>query len=172
MHIATERLVLRDYKTDDWKDVHTYAQNAGILQYERWGPNEEKDSVQFVKAAIYAQSVQPRLVFELAITIKSDDRTIGGCRLTASDDGPTGTIGYIINPEYWNRGFATEAILALLDFGQNQLHLKKIEATCDALNIASKKVLEKCGLVNVGLIENDFMMKGRSRDTLLFELIF
>lgn len=55
-------------------------------------------------------------------------------------------IGYRLLPRYWNRGLATEAARAAIDYGFRVLHLPRIIGLVDAPHIASIRVLEKCGL--------------------------
>ena len=55
-------------------------------------------------------------------------------------------MGYRILPQYWGKGFATEAAMAALDYGFNKLDLSEIIGMVHEENVASRKVLEKCGL--------------------------
>ncbi len=54
-------------------------------------------------------------------------------------------LGYLLAPEFWNRGLATEAAQSLLKYGFETLCLKRIEARCNIDNPASEHVLRKCG---------------------------
>jgi [ribosomal protein S5]-alanine N-acetyltransferase len=170
--IETERLILREYKESDWKAVHQYGQKENILIYEAWGPNTEEQTKAFIEKSIKERKENPRRTFELCITLKSTKELIGGCgfRINKEND-KRGDFGYIINPEYWNKGYATEASKGLLDFMVENYGITEIEATCDVLNLPSKRVLEKCGLKMIKEIKNDIEMKGRFRDTFHFERI-
>jgi ribosomal-protein-alanine N-acetyltransferase len=55
-------------------------------------------------------------------------------------------IGYVLDEPYWGRGLATELAAACLEFGFNTLELEQIEAGALLENIASRRVLEKCGM--------------------------
>ncbi len=76
-----------------------------------------------------------------------------------------------MNPDFQSKGYATEAAVALIRFGFEQLQLEVIYATCDARNSASFRVMEKLGMQRVGLLKGDRMQKGHMRDTLRYELI-
>jgi ribosomal-protein-alanine N-acetyltransferase len=168
--IETERLTLRELYGSDWLAVHEYAQNADILIYEAWGPNSEADTKQFIKTAVEDQIVQSRTSFDLAIILKKEQKLIGGCRFWFSNVKRDEVyIGYIINPLYWKNGYATEAAQALIDYTTVSSKIKSVNATCDVLNIASQKVLGKCGFKLISTIEKDFKMKGRYRDTYVYE---
>jgi ribosomal-protein-alanine N-acetyltransferase len=168
--IETERLTLREFKGPDWQAVHDYAQNADILIYEAWGPNSETDTKQFIKTAVEDQIVQNRTSFDLAIILKKEVKLIGGCRFWFSNAKQDEVnIGYIINPLFWENGYATEAARGLIDYTTASSKIKRVKATCDVLNIASQKVLEKCGFKLKSTIDKDIKMKGRYRDTYVYE---
>ncbi len=168
--VETERLTLREFKGADWEAVHDYAKNGDILIYEAWGPNSETDTKQFIKTAVEDQIVQDRTSFDLAIVLNKEEKLIGGCRFWFINIKPDEVyIGYIINPLYWKNGYAGEAIKALIDHLAVVSKIKSVKATCDVLNIASQKVLEKCGFNLTSTIANDFKMKGGYRDTHVYE---
>jgi ribosomal-protein-alanine N-acetyltransferase len=172
IRIETERLILREYEKSDWKDVHLYGQQENILIYEVWGPNTEEQTKDFIEKSINERKEKPRRAFELCVTLKSTRNLIGGCGFRINKENKKrGNFGYIINPEYWNKGYATEASKGLLNFMVENYDITEIEATCDVLNLQSKRVLEKCGLEKTKEIKKDIEMKGRYRDTLHFERI-
>jgi len=55
-------------------------------------------------------------------------------------------VGFLLDRPFWGRGYATEAALASLRFGFEQLGLNLIIALVYADNLASRRVIEKCGL--------------------------
>ena len=59
-------------------------------------------------------------------------------------------IGYGILPEFWGRGYATEAVDAVVRWALDQPGIKSVEAETDAENIASQRVLEKIGFKATG----------------------
>jgi ribosomal-protein-alanine N-acetyltransferase len=54
-------------------------------------------------------------------------------------------IYYLIGREYWNKGYASEAVSGLVDYCFHQMQLPRLVAKVDARNIASKKIIEKLG---------------------------
>ncbi|MHA4810877.1 GNAT family N-acetyltransferase [Flavitalea flava] len=170
IRIDTVRLVLREFKKSDWERVHEYARDPMVLQYEAWGPNTEAETKRFLDVVIRNQQLDPRIIIELAIILRKENRLIGGCGMRIDPvNHAKGNFGYILNHAYWNQGFATEAATALINFSITDLGMKDFEATCDVLNIASQRVLEKVGLTQVKRMNGDFEMKGRIRDSFLYE---
>jgi len=60
-------------------------------------------------------------------------------------------VGYHLARAFWGRGYATEAARACVRFGFEQLNLERIVAVVQPANVASRRVLEKCGLTYTGM---------------------
>jgi RimJ/RimL family protein N-acetyltransferase len=80
-------------------------------------------------------------------------------------------IGYCFNKTYWGKGYATEAVRALLEFGFNRLTLHRISANCDPSNVASNRVLMKAGMKLEGRLRENLRVKGRWRDTMVYGIL-
>lgn len=165
----TPRLIVREFEVSDFEQVHLYAQSGEVLQYQNWGPNTEEDTLNFIKNSIDQINKSPRLVYEFGIVLKETGNLIGGCGMfLKAENLKEASIGYIVNPDYWRNGYATEATSGLLEYAKNKMGLEQIKATCDTRNIASQRVLEKNGFRLERVIKNDFEQKGQMRDTYLF----
>ena len=80
-------------------------------------------------------------------------------------------VGYWIGKRYWNNGYATEALLAVVDFGFNSLELHRIYATTDITNVASQRVLQKSGFEREGVLRRDARRSGIWSDSVLFAIL-
>jgi RimJ/RimL family protein N-acetyltransferase len=137
-----------------------------------WGPNTESDTKKFIRKAIKYQFSKPRTQFELAITLRQTGELIGGCGIEKRLQQPKiGIIGYCLNKAYWNKGYATESTQALLEFGFARLKLHKISALCDPENIGSNRVLKKSGMKLEGHLKENFAVRGRWRDEMLYSVL-
>ncbi len=78
---------------------------------------------------------------------KADGASIGSCNITPHlrEDFQYARIGYTIHNQFWNNGYATEAVCAMVKIGFEQLGLHRLEAHVNLDNPASKKVLQKAG---------------------------
>lgn len=162
---STDRLFVREFQWEDWETVHTYAQIPEVSQYQHWGPNTEADTQEFMRQALAYQTRNPRFHYELCVCLKNGMH-IGGCGIFIDPTKPTqALIGYLLHPQYWNQGFATEIVTYLLPYCREQLQLETIGATCDTRNLASQKVLEKNCFVQTARRDKDFMQKNVWRDT-------
>ena len=69
-------------------------------------------------------------------------------------------VGYCISFDNWNKGLATEAFSKVIEYLFNEVDVKTITASHDSRNIASGKVMEKCGLKYIET--QDFVNKGEN----------
>ncbi|MFJ8065604.1 GNAT family N-acetyltransferase [Psychrobacillus sp. NPDC096426] len=170
MELSNERIVLREIIESDWIDVHKYASQEIVCRYQPWGPNTEEESQYFVNQVIKDLRKEPRKRFVFAIVYK--EKMIGAGEFNIRDHtNRVGEIAYIVNPDYWGKGIATEVATLLVEFGIEDLKLHRIYATCDPRNIGSSKVLEKVGMIKEGKIREDLLIKDGWRDSLLYSVL-
>jgi RimJ/RimL family protein N-acetyltransferase len=172
MQITTARLILRDFVADDWPAVLTYQSDPRYLRYYEWTERTEAEVRSFVQMFLDQQTEQPRRKFQLAITLPEDGRLIGNCGVRRKPENEwEADIGYELVPDYWGRGYATEAARAMAAFGFGELGLHRISAWCIADNAASAHVLEKVGMRREGCLRENEYYRGRWWDTLLYGLL-
>ena len=146
MEIRTKRLTLRPVQPGDETEIHEYAGDKDIAMMF-WLPNETlEETADFVKRNVEEWNSPDQTDFEFVILL--DGRIIGGCDsdLGHSEDRSYATLGWIINKKFRNRGFASEAAAALLDFSFEHLRVEKVYAQCDIQNAASFAVMQKIGM--------------------------
>ena len=85
-----------------------------------------------------------------AMRLHDDDALIGWVMLRPINDSSYVEVGYRLPQSSWGKGYATEATLALLDYGFNAVGLDEIAAVTHADNAASQHVLTKAGLKRDG----------------------
>ena len=170
--LETARLVLRELKEDDWRALFDYASDIDAVRYMSWGPSDEAETKAFLKLAIAQQSESPRLSYELAVTIKETGQLIGTCGIRILDvTSQNGDFGYILHPSFWGKGFGTELAKRLVEFGQDELDLHRIWATCRPENVASARVLEKAGCLLEGRLKGNMKVRGEWIDSLLYAIV-
>lgn len=172
MRLTTKRLLLREFRDDDWAAVSAYHNNPLYLRYY---PQTEETAVQsraFVQMFLEQQAATPRTKFQLAITLKENDKLIGNCGVRQQTaDSVVGDIGYELDPTYWGQGYATEAARVILEFGFCERKLHRISAECIADNVGSVRVLQKLGMRQEGRLRENLFFKDRWWDTLIFGVL-
>lgn len=170
MELTTERLILREFKAEDWPAVLAYQEDPRYLRYYPWEERTPRAVQAFVRAFLDQQRERPRTKFQLAITLRTTHRLIGSCGIRR-ESAHAGDIGYEIAPRHWGRGYATEAAGAVVAFGFAELALHRIGAWCIAENVGSARVLEKLGMRLEGRLRDQKRFKGRWWDALVFALL-
>lgn len=79
MKLETERLILRDFVADDWQVVQAYQSDPLYLRYNPWTERTPQAVQEFVGWFLDHQRQEPRIKYQLAIVLKSNDQLIGNC---------------------------------------------------------------------------------------------
>ncbi len=161
--IDTERLVLRPIKMKDVDDMFEYSCNKELTEYLLWYPHENKGyTKEYLK--LVCKRIRSGAFYDWAVVKKQSGKMIGTCGFTSIDtDNRKGEIGYVINPDFKGRGYATEAARAVIDFGFDVLSLNRIEAKFMQGNDSSLRVMQKLGMTFEGYMREAMYVKGRYR---------
>ena len=155
MEIQTDRLLVRPFRPDDWRDLFAYLSRPEIYEFE---PGEPIDAE--AARAMAVERSKGRAFW--AVELRAEGRMIGHLYFQPIEPAELRTyeLGYIFNPGYQRRGYATEAARALVDHAIAELGLRRAIAQCNPANIASWRVLEKIGFVREGhLRRNTFFRR-------------
>ena len=146
MEISTKRLTLRPVRAGDEKAIHEYAGDPDIAMMFYLPNDTFEETAAFVKKNAEEWESENQTNFEFVILLNG--KIIGGCDcdLGHSEDRSYATLGWIIHKDYRNRGYASEAASALLDFAFKNLKTDKVYAQCDINNQASFGVMRRIGM--------------------------
>ena len=169
--LETERLILRRMMPSDLADVYDYAKRAEVSEFLLWYPH---DTTAFTRK--YLKIVDSKYkrgeFYDWAVVCKADGRMIGTAGFTSIDVyNNNAEIGYVLNSDYWGRGLAAEAAKAVITFGFEALRLVRIEAKYMTDNLGSKRVAEKCGMREEGILRQSVYAKGRYVDVCLCSIL-
>jgi ribosomal-protein-alanine N-acetyltransferase len=147
MILATDRLLLREFLTQDWYAVLAYQADPRFLRSARWTHRLPEDVEHLVQDFIGWQHEQPRCKYQLAIVLQTTHVLIGTCGIRkATAHAQEAELGYELHPDYWGHGYATETTRTMLAFAFQTLRLQRVWAQCRAENTASVRVLERLGM--------------------------
>ncbi len=143
--IETQRLLIRKFITDDLQDFYDYLSLSEIYRFEPGEPLMLEQTRELL-----AQRAQGNEFF--AVELKENHKMIGHLYFARVEptEWQTYELGYIFNPSFQGKGYATEAAAALVDHAFTQLGVHRILARCDPENVASWRLLEKVGFIREG----------------------
>ncbi len=154
----TERLLVRPFDVPDAEQLHRILSQEEVMRYlpDEVKSPEETGSILTWLIECYQKNTSERIVkLTLAVVWKEDRRLIGWCGLGPVEFSPQEIeIYYGFSKDCWNRGIATEAAKAVLDFGFKATKVDRIAALVRPENAASARVIEKIGLVYEKTVEN------------------
>ena len=121
----------------------------------------------------YNEDIAEDRAYPFVIVREDDNAIVGGVTLANVRRGivQAGTIGYWIGQPFAGRGYMTSALRVLLPTLFGELNLHRVEAACIPNNLASVKVLEKCGFGREGLARRYLCINGVWQDHYLYGLL-
>ena len=139
MNLKSKRLLLRKFDIKDKKNLIELLNDKEISRWTERIPFPYKN-----KHAEWWIKNNPPNERIYAIVNKEKDTLIGGINITSK-----GEIGCWIGRKYWNRGYATEAIVTISRFGFDELQLEKIWAATRKENETVFRLMKKIGFKRV-----------------------
>ena len=168
--LTTDRLKLRAVTMDDAQAIFKYSSNDNVARYLLWETHQTlEDTEAFIEMAIESYD---EISDFYHWGIEYNGQLIGTIDYVGLNDySGMGEIGYVLSEDYWNKGLVTEAAKRVIDFGFDELGLVRIQARCIAENIASSRVMEKCGMKFEGTLRKSLLVKGTHRDIHMYAII-
>jgi RimJ/RimL family protein N-acetyltransferase len=172
LKIETSRLILKDWQLSDSLPALEYTSDPLVVRFMPWGPSDLKQTREFIRKSRRQSRQKPRLVFELAVVLKSENKVIGGCGLRIKNLAlRESDLGYVLHRRFWGLGYTTEATRALIRFGFSRLKLHRIWSLCDVKNKASARVLEKSGMKFEGIMSQSYFQNQSWHDMRLYAIL-
>jgi RimJ/RimL family protein N-acetyltransferase len=144
--LQTARLILRPFRADDLDLFADCFANPDFMRFSS-GPFSRERTAEFIEKVIGWD--QAGLPSQFVVTIRETGTAIGYCGFLHQevDSTPEIEIGYRLHPDYWNKGFATEAARAVRDHGFSELNLDRAISLIHPDNAVSRRVTEKNGMI-------------------------
>ena len=143
--LETKRLALRMPRLGDAKAMVALANDRRIAENTARIPHPYK----LADAENFISGTNKGLADAVFLITLRGDTVIGACGVTALDD--QAELGYWLGVPYWGKGYATEALHALIDYAFTDLGHEALNAGARVTNPASRRVLEKCGFQWTGV---------------------
>lgn len=169
MYIKTQRLLIRNFKTDDLNDVFDIYKDDETCKYllhDAWNENNKN---QEFKLKLSKANLEKDYAVNLACVL--DNVVIGDINIWHTQMKDSVEIGYTFNPKYSNNGYATEALKATVEYLLTQKGIHRIQANMDARNLLSAKLCEKIGMRKEAHFIKDFWNKNEWTDSFIYGML-
>lgn len=144
--IRTARLTLPPLEPEHALALHEIYQHEGVLRYF---PNPAAPPLERVHKFITAQQKhwEQHGYGNWGVLPDGEERIAGWVGLQWVPERNEAEVGFLLDRPHWGKGYATEAALASLRYGFDQHGLDHIIALVHPENMASRHVIEKCGMI-------------------------
>lgn len=169
--LITYRLTLNQPLLTDVEDVAEALQNDVYYQntINIPKPYTRESAIFWIKLAKDSFEDGSGVIFAIRTSEKS--KIIGGIGLGIDRKSNKAELGFWLSQDYWNNGFTTEAVKAIIKFGFEELKLKRIFATHFDFNEASGKVMRNAGMTKEGTMKCYTKKDGQYQNHVLYAII-
>ena len=169
--LDAERVRLRHPRPTDADAVFAIFGDDRAMRYWSHEAFERRDEAEQYLRDI-DKGFADRSFCQWAITKRDHDELIGTVTLTGWDArNRRMELGYMLSPAHWGKGYATEAVRAVLTFAFEEMNVHRVEAELDPRNPASARLLERLGFREEGLLRERWWVYGEWCDSALYGLL-
>ena len=151
--LETERLILRQLTLSDAEIAYNgWTGDPEVAKYVSWLPHHSIDeAIKWIKEIEWKYDDEGNIIsndnYIWGFVLKETGELFGSGGLIWEEEWQIFQVGYNIMKDYWNHGYTTEAMKAILRFASTNLGIKRVSGGHAKENIGSARVIEKLGFV-------------------------
>jgi ribosomal-protein-alanine N-acetyltransferase len=164
--LKTERLIIKTSSMNNIENVYHLFSDPEVMYYVGTGVKTLEETRERIEKAIQHQTAYGFSIGD--VYERNSDLYVGRAgliHLNMDDTQPEIELGYVLHKKFWQKGYATELVKALIQWGFTHLPLTKLVALVHLENEKSQRVLEKVGMHYAGL------NKAYGIETLKYEIL-
>ena len=170
--LRTPRLRLRKLTMRDAADIYRYSRDPEVARHVLWDAHRSiGDSRAYLRYMLRRyRSHEPA---SWGIELMETGQIIGTIGfMWVQEDNAAAEVGYSLSRDHWGKGYMTEALRAVIQYGFDVIGLHKVQICVRPSNTPSRKVIEKCGFVYEGNLRDYFLMPdGTFEDRMYFSIL-
>ncbi len=166
--IETNRLILRKITRNDAYQAYTsWCTDADVCKYLPW--SKHKDVNETLELYTMWENTYDDETFRWIVELKDNHEVIGTIDVISREYLYNGVckIGYVYAKKYWGMGYGTEALAAVIKYLFNEADAEVVYGECYSRNIASGKIMQKCGMQYEGTLKGRVIDKEGIRNDLI-----
>src|SRR6185312_7043843 len=162
--LLTPRLTLRPLAARDVDAVFAMMSDDETMRFWDWPAFKDRETVAEVIAA-QLEDMKDGNALYWAVSLTPEGTAIGSCDLSDIDrHHARAEIGFLFNRSHWRNGYAREAMDAAMQYGFDDLNLRRLWARFHIGNMASQRLLERLGFSREGTLRGHIVREGLRRD--------
>ena len=169
--LSTSRLFLRPLQLADADRMFLgWATDMEVVKYLSWKPHLSVDETKRIISYWMSNYPDPKF-YIWGIQVKQGP-LIGTISIHSIHDGfERGEVGYALAKPYWNQGYATEALQAIVDYAFDKVAFNRLEAHHSIYNPASGAVLIKAGFQHEGVLRQFYRSNDGFQDSSIYAIL-
>ncbi len=169
--LQSDRLVYREFKLSDARDLFFIRSNNEVMNYMDTAKHQTvRDSENMI--GFIHESFKEKKGINWVIVDRETNEFVGYFGFwRLMPESCRAEIGYALKPEYWGKGLMTESFKTLVDFAFNDLKVHSIEANVNPQNVSSMKVLEKAGFKKEAYFRENYLYNGEFIDSIIYSIL-
>jgi RimJ/RimL family protein N-acetyltransferase len=169
---AAARVVLRELRPGDAETIYAYRTDADVSRYQGWTPASIDEVRTFIDGLSAAEPFAPGTWHQFGIELCSTGALIGDCGVhVPADDPAQAEFGITVAPAFHGRGYAAEAVRAVLAILFGALEKHRVFASVDPRNARSIALMERLGFRREAHFVESLWFKETWADDVIFALL-
>lgn len=170
--IETDRLLLRRFTESDIRPFVAYRADPEISRYQLWEEFSLDEGRKLLSEMINHDIDIPGTWFQIALEQRDSGELIGDLAVHTMEADPRQIeIGFTLAQEHQGKGYASEALSALINSLFRELGKHRVTAICDAKNASAVRLLERLGFRREGHFIQNIWFKGAWGDEYLYAIL-
>ncbi|MGH1288493.1 GNAT family N-acetyltransferase [Bacillus toyonensis] len=167
--LKTNRLILTKINGAHVSDLFEVYSNSETATYVPREVHKTKEETQCLLENMFT-TIRDGKALIWSIMLNDNQKVIGTCGVWLMSHN-SASIGAVISPTYWGKGFIVEALEQVIKVGFQELNLNRIEGRCSVKNVASERVMQKLKMVYEGTLRQNVKMNNTYSDSKVYSLL-
>ncbi|MGB8887516.1 MAG: GNAT family protein [Candidatus Korobacteraceae bacterium] len=170
--IVTERLVLRDLEASDAPRIFVYRSHPEVSRFQSWGTESGDEISSYIGGIATMEPGAPGLWYQLGIELRSSRQLIGDCGFRVMHHEPRQVeFGIALDLKFQSKGYAAEALRALLDYLLVKLDKHRVFGSVDPRNVRSIRLMQRVGMRKEAHFVQSLWFQGEWVDDMIFAML-
>lgn len=172
MNISTERLVLRGIRISDAESIFKYRSNPQIYKFQGWRPQTLEEVKEFICEKVAKVPNESDTWYQLGILVKETDELVGDIGIHfIGEENKQVEIGFTMSLENQGKGYATEAVIGVINYLFGNLEKHRITASVDPRNTRSIALLERVGMRKEAHFRKSYWFDNEWTDDVVYAIL-